>query len=94
MKSSSPLDFTRYAIRHNRVIFGSSRSKAGKESVAAKIVSSQKRGETSRRFERLNQLFEGTFGTVRPHPQIIEKIPKIPQKANEALQLSPETRAS
>jgi hypothetical protein len=37
-------------------------------------VSSQKRGETSRRFERLNQFFEETFGTVCPCPQNIEKI--------------------
>jgi len=37
-------------------------------------VSSQKRGETSRRFERLNQFFEEAFGTVCPYPQNIEKI--------------------
>jgi hypothetical protein len=38
------------------------------------LVSSQKRGETSRRFERHNQFFEETFGTVCHHPQNIEKI--------------------
>jgi hypothetical protein len=41
-----------------------------------KCVSSQKRGETSRRFERLNQFFEETFGTVCPYSQNIEKIQK------------------
>ena len=44
-------------------------------------VSYQKRGETSRRFEWLNQFFEETFGTVFPHPQNIEKIPKVPPKS-------------
>jgi len=45
------------------------------------FVSSQKRGETSRRFERLNQFFEETFGTVCPYPQNIEKIPLFSRKS-------------
>jgi len=36
----------------------------------------QKRGETSRRFERLNQFFEETFGTVCSYPQNVEMIQK------------------
>jgi hypothetical protein len=45
-----------------------------------KIVSSQKRGGTFRRFERLNLLFEKTFGTVIFHPQNIGKILKIARR--------------
>jgi hypothetical protein len=53
---------------------------SGKELFApftANFVSSQKRGETSRRFERLNQFFEETFGTVCSYPQNIEKLQEI-----------------
>jgi len=33
-----------------------------------------KKRETSQRFERHNQFFEETFGTMYPYPQNVEKI--------------------